>query len=281
MPEIRSLFWRAVTAADFFNVERGRDAAPSGGGGQSYFSISFTGLSHDDLGRFLDVDPPGLIKDQRPTVRLDDVGVIDEPLTTAPLTFGARYRPPKEDDRYRITRQNRQFQSRHPAWTAARGFPRAPDDVLSAHDPRMPDLSHLKIYVAKIDDGTFRAGFTNSASVPASAAAFPSLGPLFEAVDREHSAGVVEFAVGEMPVETWLGFAGQAAASPAVEDVPPEVLEARDATSVAAGKRPRGQGRRVNPAERQAIELRAMAVATQHFEADWLDRRRRVSEPLV
>ena len=268
MAEIRSLFWRSVTAADFFNVERSREAAPSGGGGQSYFSVSFTGLDHEELGVFLGVDPPSLIRTERPTVVLEDVAVIDDPTTVAHLTFAARYRPPKTDDRYRITRQNRQYQVRHPAWTESRGFPRAPDDVLSAHDPRMPDLSRLKLYVAKLDDGTYRAGFANSGHTPAGAAGVSSLSQLFSAYDRDESAGIIEFASGEMPLETWLGLSAEVAAVPDAVDTPPEVLEARDATRVAAGKRPRGQGRRLNAPERQAIELRAMALTAQHFERE-------------
>ena len=82
-----------MTPADFFNVERNRQAAPSGGGGQSYFSISFTGLEHEELGRFLGVDPADRVRTERPTVVLDDVAVIDDPAVTGPLTFAARYRP--------------------------------------------------------------------------------------------------------------------------------------------------------------------------------------------
>jgi hypothetical protein len=190
------VFWRAVTAADFFNVERSRDAAPSGGGGQSYFSISFAGLTYEDLGRFLSLDDPTAVGSERPTVLLTDVAVVDDPGASAPLTFGARYRPPKRDDRYRIARQNRQFQERHPAWTAARGFPRAPDDVLSAHDPRMPDLSHLKLFLLRLADGTYRAGYTNSNALPASLTQFPQLAPLFAPYDRDESAGIIDLRQG-------------------------------------------------------------------------------------
>lgn len=265
MPEIRQVFWRAVTPADFFNVERNRQAAPSGGGGQSYFSISFSGLTYDELGAFLGVSPPSLIGTTRPTLNLEDVGVIDSPQLTAALTFAPRYQPPQADDRYRITRQNRQYQNRHPAWTPARGFPRAPDDVLSSHDPRMPDLTYLKIYVARLDDGSFRAGFVNSGV--ALAGLPPAAAVLFEPFDLHQSAGIIDFGPGTMTIDTWLSGPGSATATGG-SDAPPEVVEAEDATRVAAGKRPRGQGRRLSAAERQAIELRAMALAIQHLEAD-------------
>jgi Domain of unknown function (DUF3883) len=45
----------------------------------------------------------------------------------------------------------------------------------------------------------------------------------------------------------------------------------RDAIRLAAGKKPRGQGRRLDAAERQAIELRAMAVTRLHFETEGWD----------
>jgi hypothetical protein len=268
VPEIRKIFWRAVTPADFFNVERSREAAPSGGGGQSYFSLSFKGLTHDELGAFLEVAPPSLIRTTRPTVTLEEVAVIDAPLLASPLTFRARYLPPRTDDRYRIARQNRQFQDRHPAWTPTRGFPRAPDDVLSAHDPRMPDLTYLKIYVAQLDDGSYRAGFVNSGVAPP--ATPPGATILFAPYDRDQSAGVIDFGPGDMPVDSWLSGPG---GSPGTgePDAPPEVVEAEDATRIAAGKRPRGQGRRLSAAERQAIELQAMALAIQHFESQGWD----------
>ena len=51
MADITHAFWRAVTNADFFNVERDQASGPTSGGGQLYFSISFGGdLDHADSG---------------------------------------------------------------------------------------------------------------------------------------------------------------------------------------------------------------------------------------
>lgn len=63
----------------------------------------------------------------------------------------------------RIARQNRQQPNsqRHPAWTAARGFPTAPDNIQSKEEalPYFPE-GGLRIYIAKTVEGNFYAGFT-------------------------------------------------------------------------------------------------------------------------
>src|SRR5688500_7773175 len=213
MARVTSVFWRAVTDADFFNIERSRQAAPSGGGGQSYISISFRGLTHEDLGRFLEVDPPSLIGSQRPTVTLEDVGVVGEPQAQAPLEFAPRYQPPQADDRYRISRQNRQYQQRHPGWTADRGFPLAPDDV-ARRDLRMPDLSRLKVYIVRLDSGAYLAGFVNSDVRPPELPATPEVDRLFAENDPSHSAGVIEFDSQGVDLDAWAEAAQRARGLP-------------------------------------------------------------------
>ena len=262
MPSVVAVFWRGVTTADFFNIERGRGAAPSSGGGQSYLSISFAGVTHEELGRFLDVDPPRRVALDRPTVTLESVAVVDDPAVTAPLEFAPRYQPPNTDGRYRISRQNRQYQDRHPAWTSDRGFPHAPNDVFRS-DPRMPDLTYLKVYVLKLDDGAYRAGFVNGPTPPVGFPSDPRLDVLFESFNKTASAGVIEFAAGDIPLETWLS-------PPRPEDAgaAPEVAAAVELTRVVAGKRPRGQGFRVDADVRRAVELRAMDLAGEALEAD-------------
>ena len=266
MPDVRMVFWRALTDADFFNIERSRAAAPAGGGGQSYVSISFRGLTHDDLGRFLNLDPPSLVEDVRPAVELPAVGVLGEPEVLAPLNFAARYRLPHADDRYRITTQNRQFQSRHPAWVSARGFPQAPDD-LRRRDPRMPDLSFVKLCVVLTSDGEYLATFTNTDTAPQ---AFPpALAPLFEPYQSANSAGVVEFEPGSFTLDQWIDVLPQLSGSAElISRTAPEIGQVREETRIAAGKRPSGQGRKIDPLERRAIELHAMDMATAHLAAE-------------
>jgi len=258
------IFWRAVTPADFFEIERGRSASSAGGGGQSYFSISFAGLTYEQLGRFLDVAPPDRIGIDRPTVTLPAVGVAEKPEVTASLVFAPRYQPPNTDDRYRITRQNRQFQRRHPAWTPDRGFPTAPDAVQRG-DP-IPDLTYTKIYVLRLDDGGYLAGFFDSPTPPAGLPPDPRLGGLFRPFDRGNSAGLLEFGAGEIRLETW-----QHALDPELGGRPIEVVEALELTRIAAGKRPRGQGFRADAAARRAVELCAMAVATELLQTELWD----------
>lgn len=265
MADVRLLFWRAITNADFFEIERAREAASEGGGGQSYISISFRGLTHEELGRFLALEPPSRISTDRPTATLDGVGLIVEPSIRSPLEFAPRYRPPHADDRYRISRQNRQFQTRHPAWTLDRGFPQAPDDVVR-RDPRTPDLTHLKIYVARLETGDYLAGFVNSGMRPVG---FPGkLAPLFSQFDEQRSAGLIEFEPGELSVETLADAADETTVALDYSNSPPEVIEALEVTRVAAGKRPRGYGLRQNSQERRAIELHAMDLAIHYLRAE-------------
>ena len=169
MPHVVEIFWRAVTKADFFNVERGTEAGPTSGGGQLYFSISFgSHMDHATLGAFLGVDPPELIATTRPSA-LIDAAVLDEPDVVAPLEFRARYRPPQPDDRYYIARQNRRRPNgeRHPAWMPESGFPAAPAYITGPDDPAVPDLSLLKICVARDDEAGYHATFVNWTARPA------------------------------------------------------------------------------------------------------------------
>lgn len=261
MTYVDMLFWRAITAADFFTIERSRDALPAGGGGQSYISISFAGLTHEELGRFLGVDPPNRIETERPRVELDGVGVVTDPTEVGNLVFAPRYQLPQADDRYRITTQNRQTQTRHPAWTARRGFPKAPDDVRSTDDPRMPDLTNLKVYVALLDSGEYVAGYVNRASLPPGAPA--KLSALFGPYDQQRSAGLIEFASNELLVDSLVAATLASSRPEEFEGVSPEVATALDETREAAGKAPSGQGRRQSVAERLAIEKHAMKMAEE------------------
>ena len=164
---IRSIFWRSVTAGDFFNIEHSREYGPSGGGGQRYIDIPIGGsLSPEALGRFLTGVGLGGDDSSWAEIHIEaiSVGKVNSrgQLTFAPRRGGNR--------RYRIANQNRQSvsSSRHPAWTSLNGFPRAPDDVNSRNDARMPDLSYLKLIIAKDATGRFYASYVNRPSIPPS-----------------------------------------------------------------------------------------------------------------
>lgn len=258
MSLVRSLFWRAITPADYFNIERNHENGPQGGGGQSYISISFAGLSHEDFGRFLGLHPASRIASERPPIPLRDVKVAVDPRQSGDLMLRSRYRPPNPDDRYRIATQNRQFQTRHPAWSAALGFPKAPDDVEQG-DPRLTDLTYLKIFILKLNDDSYRAGFVNSPHPTGPLAAFPEARVLFAPFSESQSAGIIHFE--DSPLDA-SAFVDSDAAWSFVDDVEaPEVAAVAEETKRMAGRRGSGQGRQMNVASKIATELRAMEVA--------------------
>ena len=162
---VRSVFWRSMTKGDFFNIERAREVGPSGGGGQLYIDIPLGGgVSPEEFGNFVNGVP--LHPDDSSWAPYDiQAYSASLPLVVAPLTVTPRG---GQNRRYRIANQNRQAsgEQRHPAWSADRGFPKAPDDVSSLSDPRMPDLSFLKIFIARTESGLFLAGFTEKESMP-------------------------------------------------------------------------------------------------------------------
>ena len=163
---VRSVFWRRVTPGDFFNNERTREAGPAGGGGQSYIDIPLGGsISLHEFGNFVRGQPLDDDDSTWPHIEIQAFSASTPTIAAAPLVLTPRR---GKNRRYRIANQNRQAPggSRHPAWSSDRGFPKAPDDVSSPTDPRMPDLSYLKVFLARTDAGEFLAGYSNSATMP-------------------------------------------------------------------------------------------------------------------
>lgn len=186
---VRSVFWRRITKGDFFNIERALDAGPSGGGGQLYIDIPLGGgVSLEEFGEFFSGAPLALDDSRWHPFQLQ-VYSASHPLVVAPLTLTPRR---GQNRRYRIANQNRQATGgqRHPAWSEDRGFPKAPDDVRSPSDPRMPDLSYLKVFVARTDSGIFLAGFTDSSSIPQAWPRRAGLEVLFDPNDGARADGV-------------------------------------------------------------------------------------------
>lgn len=162
---IDSIFMRKVTQGDFWHIERGLGTGPTGGGGQTYIDIPLGGgLPVVDLWAFLGVPAPS---SETPwpakTIRVTTIGDTSQ---TADVEFASRG---ERNSRYKISNQARQKPGnrRHPAWTSARGFPKAPDDISSSGDSRIPDVTNLKVFVVKTVDGKYYAGFVNSPSIPA------------------------------------------------------------------------------------------------------------------
>ncbi len=188
---VTSIFWRRVTLGDFFNIERAPTAGPSGGGGQLYIDIPLGGaVSIQAFGSFLSGQP--LDEDDSRWSPIDlRVFTASTPIAVAPLTLTPRR---GKNRRYRIANQNRQAAGaeRHPAWTAVRGFPEAPDDVSSRNDPRMPDLSHLKVFIALSDLGDYYAGYTNAKSMPSDLPRNIGLEVLFSANGKVDADGMID-----------------------------------------------------------------------------------------
>lgn len=148
---IDKIWWRNVQLGEFYNIERFHQI--NGGGGSLYIEIpsSIVPLTLDFLGvTGADVENLGVI-----TI---EAGVVGAPGESGPIEFHK-----KKGGRMRIARQNRRQPNsqRHPAWTADRGFPIAPDSISSKEDaaPYFPQ-GGLRIYIAKTFDGEYYAGFT-------------------------------------------------------------------------------------------------------------------------
>jgi hypothetical protein len=151
---IDRIWWRNVQPGEFYNIER--VAQIEGGGGSLYIEIpsSMVAATLDFLGA------SGTSADALPVITIH-ASVIGAPNVSGPIEFHS-----KTGGRMRIARQNRQQPNsqRHPAWTAARGFPTAPDNVGSTDEALayFPDCG-LRIYIAKTVEGEYYAGFTKGA----------------------------------------------------------------------------------------------------------------------
>jgi hypothetical protein len=153
---IDRIWWRNVPPGEFYNIERYHQLKSGGGGGSLYIEIpkSMVPATLD----FLDVTRAALDSQSEFVIQ---ASVVGQPSLSGPITF-----KPKSGGRLRIPSQNRQQPNcqRHPAWTATRGFPTAPDNVGSTNEA----LAHfpgsgLRIYIAKTVEGDYYAGFTMGA----------------------------------------------------------------------------------------------------------------------
>lgn len=153
--DIALIWWRNVQLGEFYNIERYPRIEGSGGskgGGSLYIEIPGT-LVPKTL-EFLDTTFESL------PVTIS-ARVIGAPSEQGEIEFHPKNQ--KDKERMRIARQNRKQPNsqRHPAWTAARGFPRAADDVRTSEQALQyfPE-GGLRIYIAKTFNGEYFAGFT-------------------------------------------------------------------------------------------------------------------------
>lgn len=147
---IDRIWWRNVQPGEFYNIERHHQI--EGGGGSLYIEIPSSMV--DVTLNFLNVSRADL----EGTPVTIEAGVVGQPGLFGLIEFRS-----KAGNRMRIARQNRQQPNslRHPAWTAARGFPTAPDDVSNKKEALefFPE-GGLRIYIGKTVDDEYYAGFT-------------------------------------------------------------------------------------------------------------------------
>jgi hypothetical protein len=156
---IVALWWRVLQKGEFFNIERALDAGPDGGGGSLYIEIPKTLAVK--AAQFFEQDL-ALLGEDGFTVQAVPIGATDR--VAYPIDIKL-----KSNNRLRIANQNRQANSstRHPAWSEKAGFPVAPDSVQSTDEASEYFPSGgVRVFVGKVDDGTFIAGFTSGEAPP-------------------------------------------------------------------------------------------------------------------
>lgn len=158
---VDSVWFKRVTNADFFNIEK-TPGTTQGGGGMTYFDIPKT--ARDALFRFLgrDLPPP---EGPFPPILLPDVRAIGAPDQAAPLSMSKNR---DNDPRYRIENQNRHMpgSQRHPAWAPELGFPQATSPVTDAASAEPFLTGGLRILLVRTADGALHAGFVEGVDPP-------------------------------------------------------------------------------------------------------------------
>lgn len=160
---LAGVWYKRLTPADFFNIERHADAGPAGGGGQTY--IDLPSDARDALFHLLQKPLP--TSDDWPSGFTIQARAIGNPNLVAPLSFD--YRGAAVGHRYKVSNQVRQREDsqRHPAWTRDLGFPTAPDNIGDLEEAAQFVGPGLTIYVARLMDGTYYAGYVKGLELPA------------------------------------------------------------------------------------------------------------------
>lgn len=183
--EIQSIWFRQLTNADFFNIEK-TPGTTHGGGGMTYIDLPKTAT--EALFRFCNMQPPKA-SGPFPPIELKGVMAIGSPSTSSTLNMSQNR---KGEPRYRIENQNRYMpgSQRHPAWTAAFGFPQALTSLHSAEDAKPYLTEGLRVFVVRTLDNRYFAGFVTGKTLPAGWP--PQVAPLF----ADEPGGLLEFSSG-------------------------------------------------------------------------------------
>ena len=181
---IQYVWHRQITRGDFFNIERTAAAGPQGGGGQLFIDIPNS--VREGLFTMLGLEAPADVNGEWPSGQVD-AQVVGHPTESGLLHFGLNRR---DDRRYRIQNQNRQTTNteRHPAWTAAKGFPEAPDSVKTPEEAGAYIQDGVHIFIVKSLTGDYYAGFTTGTTMPDSWIAGVGFEALF---DPASSGGLI------------------------------------------------------------------------------------------
>lgn len=140
---------RRVPPNNFLNIERHPSAGPATGGGALYIEAPTSVVPA--LLELLGLDP---------AEGLDHEVAVPTRTIGAPSVVESLHWNTKSGGRMRLF-QNRQTtpSHRHPAWSAARGFPKAPDSVTTLAEAEQHIAAGLRIYVVRSGDGDFFAGY--------------------------------------------------------------------------------------------------------------------------
>ena len=157
-PRPEAILWLTVQPGEFYNIERAPQigTGKTKGGGAQYFEIpgslvpaAFKLLQY--RGTYANFPVPYEIH----------ASAVGRPDLVGPIRFNKKSE--SSGVRLYILLQNRQASGsiRHPAWTRGVGFPQAPDDVRDASEAKkyLP-AGNLRIYIIRLDNGEFQAGFT-------------------------------------------------------------------------------------------------------------------------
>lgn len=156
-PRPEAILWLTVQRGEFYNIERAPqiDSGRSKGGGAQYFEIpgslvpaAFKLLQY--TGSYANFPVPYEIQ----------ASAVGRPDLVGPIRFNKKSE--SSGVRLYIVLQNRQATGsiRHPAWSPSVGFPQAPDDIQEGEGKRYLPAGNLRIYIIRLDNGEFQAGFT-------------------------------------------------------------------------------------------------------------------------
>lgn len=171
---IESIFVRNITNGDFWNMER--SVKPKRGGGQTFVDIPLGSIGFEKLAKFLNVPVSVIEEHQSVVINVNSIGIGGQ----SNLTFADRGE--SNPDRYRIANQNRYStgNERHPAWTSANGFPELSSTVVRSEDIPEELTRNLKIYILKMADGNYFAGYINTSAIPTAWPKMSALQAIFD-----------------------------------------------------------------------------------------------------